>query len=565
MKYILLFISITGGLLSFNAYSAVVANCSASAPSVTGAYSFYRSGNFTHTNIEGCDYVLPENAPLPVYTPLPDGSSGMYFNYTWYPTGNKARPDVKVGPQPSDNMDHSLDKQTDQLKRYCAQSGTCDKDGFPLDAADWRKFQDKDNASSGKPSGNTDDSGSTSGDATSPGKPDNTPSTPVITPPAVPSEPDFSIPDNADYAQLNKLYFSCVGQNNNYRNPHDSRYNPALDVAYNAHVDKCNAVYDKINDSFPVGGKFTLNKSSDEFLTKRFDGTMVHCSYQPHIGSDMGGQVLSKSARRDVIQHPDFPVYDPHNYPLNFNYPAAQPRWVDTLCETVADRPDSVNDLYNGKGSDNKFDNPGTDTGSVGGKNPPEGITDSGTVTPPGVTNGMGGGSGTGSTDKNDNGDVVAAIDAFHADANKNHEETMKALDASGADIDSIKGGLSSDINKLIGDTKNEMTNSYNEAMGEIKSVFGDIDAYIPDIKLSFDLPAQFTAGILGRCVPLVFDFNISLVGLEPYHFHAEGIQACRLYDDYIRSVVEYMLYFITALACRRVFTRAAEFLTSQG
>ncbi|HAU7791002.1 TPA: hypothetical protein JES96_001110 [Salmonella enterica subsp. enterica serovar Wangata] len=165
--------------------------------------------------------------------------------------------------------------------------------------------------------------------------------------------------------------------------------------------------------------------------------------------------------------------------------------------------------------------------------------------------------------DGNDNGDVVAAINALHADTNKNHEQTMNALDVSGGSLDGVKGGLSSGVSSLIDGLKKEMGDSYNDALSEFKDVFGDVDSYIPDIKLSFDLPVQFTSGIRGRCVPLVFDFNIALAGFFPYHFHAEGVQACKLYDLYVRSVVEWFLYFMTAFACRRVFTRAAEFLTS--
>ncbi|ENE8565374.1 hypothetical protein ABN789_001208 [Salmonella enterica] len=367
---------------------------------------------------------------------MPDGSYGSYDDFV--STGNQAKsgvpPSVNIGNKPSDKPD--------------------------------------DNKPSDKPD-NPGDSGDIGGDSTPPAKPDN----PDVTPPVTPSEPDFSIPDNADYAQLNQLYFSCVGQNDNYRNPHDSRYNPALDEAYNAHVDKCNAVYDKINNSFPAGGKFTLNKDSDEFLTKRFDGTMVRCIYQPHIGSDMGGQVLSRSAHREVIQHPDFPVYDPHNYPLDYNYPAPQPLWVDTLCETVADRPDSVNDLYNGKNPDNQPDNkpdnpgvcqPGRDlactfvpdgpdgcppgtfyylpspefgnfarcsdiNGNLLGKDSsgkpviPGGGSGSGNQSG-GYPGGTGGGSGSGNTDSDGNGDVAAAIDRFHQDNNASQQKLLDEL-----------------------------------------------------------------------------------------------------------------------------------------
>lgn len=147
---------------------------------------------------------------------------------------------------------------------------------------------------------------------------------------------------------------------------------------------------------------------------------------------------------------------------------------------------------------------------------------------------------------------------------NKNHEDTMKALDVSGGSLDGVKGGLSSGVSSLVDGLKKEMSDSFNDALAEFKDVFGDIDSYIPDIELSFDLPVQFTAGIRGRCVPLVFDFNIALAGFSPYHFHAEGVQACKLYDLYIRSIIEWFLYFMTAFACRRVFTRAAEFITSR-
>ncbi|EFQ5902192.1 hypothetical protein HZX00_003293 [Salmonella enterica] len=213
------------------------------------------------------------------------------------------------------------------------------------------------------------------------------------------------------------------------------------------------------------------------------------------------------------------------------------------------ERGDSCIANYNSSGSSGSSGNTGN-TGTTGNSGSSPGVI----VTP---------GPGHASSGDDGNGDVVGAINAFHADANKNHKEILDKLNVSDSDVAGIKNGFTSDINDLISSTRKEVSDSYDSAVSDLKSIFGNIDSYIPDIKLSFDLPTQFTAGIQGHCVPLVFDFNISLVGLPPYHFHAEGIQACKLYDSYIRSIVEYVFYFLTALACRRIFTRAAEFITS--
>ncbi|EEM6324565.1 hypothetical protein C9H16_24420 [Salmonella enterica] len=210
------------------------------------------------------------------------------------------------------------------------------------------------------------------------------------------------------------------------------------------------------------------------------------------------------------------------------------------------------------------YHKPGTMEGScTTDLNPNPGDDSSSTVSSGGVPVIPGNGHST--SGDGDNGDVVAAINSLHADVNENHKETMDTItDLPQETPDLIEGYLSPKLNSIIDGMKKEMTDDYNDALAEFKGVFGDIDSYVPDIKLSFDLPVQFTSGIRGRCVPLVFDFNITLVGFQPYHFHAEGVQACQLYDTYIRSIVEYMLYFLTALACRRVFTRAAEYVTSQ-
>lgn len=315
-------------LILFSVFSYAAADCPAGIRIPRGTYKpFYSKpapgspGAFDRfINIGGCEYKSVTGGAI-----TPDDEFASIGDFV--STGNQ----VEAGIPPSVIKPTVPDDNPDNPDNPGGDSG--------------------DSGSSGGQTGSTEDSGTTGGASGGSS--------------SLPSEPDFSIPDNADYAQLTKLYFSCSGLNGNYVNPHDSRYNPAVDAAYNAHADKCNAVYDKINNDFPVGGKFTLDKSSIIFLTKRFDGTMVRCTYKPHIDSDFYGKVLSSATKREVIQNPHFPAYDPSNIPLNYNYPTAQPQWVSTLCESVADRPDSVNDIYNGKPSENPpSDNPGTGTGN---------------------------------------------------------------------------------------------------------------------------------------------------------------------------------------------------------
>lgn len=177
---------------------------------------------------------------------------------------------------------------------------------------------------------------------------------------------------------------------------------------------------------------------------------------------------------------------------------------------------------------------------------------------------GGGGGSGSGSTDNNDNGDVVAAINAFHADNNKNHKELMDDLNKKPADPNYT--GMEGEFSSMVGGAMSGITDSVKSAWDAGKTAFGEglsgIDSMLPDIKTSFDLPPGFEAASTGRCIPVVLDFDIKLVGIPDYHFHAVGTQVCLLYDKYIRPVLNFVLVILSFFVIHRLLVRSAEFLT---
>ncbi|ECT5249635.1 hypothetical protein ATT74_07680 [Salmonella enterica subsp. enterica serovar Panama] len=177
---------------------------------------------------------------------------------------------------------------------------------------------------------------------------------------------------------------------------------------------------------------------------------------------------------------------------------------------------------------------------------------------------GTGGGSGSGSTDSNDNGDVVAAINAFHADNNKNHNELMDDLNKKPADPDYT--GMEGEFSSMVGGAMSGIMDSVKSAWDTGKTAFGEglsgIDSMLPDIKTSFDLPPGFEAASTGRCIPVVLDFDIKLVGIPDYHFHAVGTQVCLLYDKYIRPVLNFCMVILSFFVIHRLLIRSAEFLT---
>ncbi|EDC5874220.1 hypothetical protein GAT78_00055 [Salmonella enterica] len=204
--------------------------------------------------------------------------------------------------------------------------------------------------------------------------------------------------------------------------------------------------------------------------------------------------------------------------------------------------------------TDTSCNNP-DDSGGGDGNNPDDGNTDN---------SGTGGGSGSGSTDSNDNGDVVAAIERFHADNNKNHKELMDDLNKKPAPPDYT--GMEGEFSSMVGGAMSGVTDSVKSAWDAGKAAFGEglsgIDSILPDIKTSFDLPPGFEAASSGRCIPVVLDFDIKLVGIPDYHFHAEGTQVCLLYDKYVRPVLNFVLVILSFFVIHRLLVRSAEFLT---
>ncbi|HAF2131218.1 TPA: hypothetical protein G9F27_005573 [Salmonella enterica] len=443
----------------------------------------------------------------------------------------------------------NTDWKDTQFDRYCAQAGKCNSKGEPINLSDWLKFKDKDDAEHEKPGDDTglfDGSDSDTGvtDGAADGSVDGSSSGSSTPSPSAPDAPVFDFPvfDSADFSELIKAFNSCKAAL-----PSGSDTDPIYVSAYNNAANVCNSILDKAKSLAPAGEMISPSDEHHQFYYKKSSGVMYSCMRDSgYYGRDVRGTVVSS------VSH--IALRNPNLLGLNYSSGGTDSNYPSELCGSVYD--DYVSSLNKSPVSSGSSDSVSSgSSGSLSDKPLRADSADGSLVALPGNGHAASGDDG--------NGDVVAAINAFHADANKNHEETMNNFDISDGAVEGIKNGLASDVNELISSTRKEISDSYDAGVSELKSIFGDIDSYIPDIKLTFDLPTQFIAGIQGHCVPLVFDFNITLVGLPFYHLHAEGVQACKLYDLYIRSIVEYMFYFITALACRRIFTRAAEFISS--
>ncbi|HCL4784701.1 TPA: hypothetical protein N2E47_002622 [Salmonella enterica] len=266
-------------------------------------------------------------------------------------------------------------------------------------------------------------------------------------------------------------------------------------------------------------------------------------SYSKYVGyiSSSAGKLGSVSG----INDPDYATYkDYQNGITRCDIDPSLPS-----CTQPDDKPDD-------KPGEGPGDNPGGDAGDKPGGD--TGNKPGDTVPPPG------GGSGGGSTDKDDNGDVVAAINAFHADNNKNHKELMDDLNKKPSAPDYT--GMEGEFSSTVGGAMSGITDSVKSVWDAGKAAFGEglagIDSMLPDIKTAFDLPPGFEAASTGRCIPVVLDFTIRLVGIPDYHFHAVGTQVCLLYDQYIRPVLNFCMVILSFFVIHRLLIRSAEFLT---
>ncbi|EEH0277041.1 hypothetical protein GRJ90_005436 [Salmonella enterica] len=175
------------------------------------------------------------------------------------------------------------------------------------------------------------------------------------------------------------------------------------------------------------------------------------------------------------------------------------------------------------------------DSGSGDGNNPDDGNTgDSGDNPDSGTDTGTGGGN----TDNNDNGDVVAAIERFHADNNASHKQLLDEIK---------KKDDYSDATNKIGDLfTNGISDFKSGAESSVNSLIDGLEKYAPGLK-GFGLPDGFYSNS-GRCVPLDMSFTVSL----PFYNYSAPVnlstdKLCKSYDGYPRELLRLLIYMLTA------------------
>ncbi|EPD4814830.1 hypothetical protein ACSAK4_000911 [Salmonella enterica subsp. enterica serovar Newport] len=568
MKYLLLILSLTGGLLSSNSYAYDFSLPQVTVGTINHDATVDSNGYF-NTTWYGVPYIC-FNCTF--------NSDGKTASGTWYindgsydvPFPNK-KPDIKPDtPKPSPD--------TPDTKPDTSDSGSSGG---------------HDSGDSDKPDSGGDTGG---GDSTLPTEPDN----PGVTPP---EKPPVQVPDNAGAYQLLDQFDSCSRNLSSF--PSNSG---EIEPAYNAVAHQCNAILDRLRSLLVPGEMNSPSDDNHKFLTKNADGSLFSCkralksdydsgypSYlipdvtgtrlvgKPYrdghlgftFGSDYSDGGYCNSVYKDYVNSHHEPVPDTSGNTgsgsaPNFSCPSG---WVqdgnfcrqgsEFFCLT-GDYDFASHSCISSSGSGGSSDSSGggtTDSCPSGSHHVPGTPACTTDLNPGG---GGGSGSGSGSTDSNDNGDVVAAINAFHADNNKNHQELMDDLNKKPADPDYT--GMEGEFSSMVGGAMSGITDSVKSAWDAGKAAFSEglsgIDSMLPDIKTSFDLPPGFEAASLGRCIPVVLDFDIKLVGIPDYHFHAVGTQVCLLYDKYIRPVLNFTLVILSFFVIHRLLIRSAEFLT---
>ncbi|HGG6664814.1 TPA: hypothetical protein ACJG8Q_005012, partial [Salmonella enterica subsp. diarizonae serovar 61:i:z] len=494
MRYILFVFILMGGLISFNSSAVNLGNslflnentsysydydfgqCSANSISIVGEYIYFLSGNNMHIIVDGCDYISNDNLVL-LYDEGPSGPPSSHYGI-WIPTGKKANEVIEDKP-----LNTSISDTQEQLKEYCSQKGKCDSKGFPVNTFDWLIFKEKYEAEHNKPAENPADKPSDSVAPTGntpvsyaeqlrrycsiPGKckeeygylypvndSDFIEFQKVNYPQNIPSKSpysDFTVPEKPNISEFYSLYNSCTKELSGFTSPAENNsYNPSSIYAYNSQVDKCNAIIDKFQGSFPPGGKYSVSKDGREFVTSNFNGTLVRCYATPGFDSMTGTPISHLShqtpPRPGVTLSGD--LYFSHY--LDMNYVGGE-TWPHELCNSVANRPADVSPDYvaslssGSSGGSGGSVNSGSSPGVSGSSDVPlvYQICKDAPLTPgckdlpplPGSGGGSGssthnlsfpgdghvasGGNGNNKGDGNDNGDVVAAINALHADTNK--------------------------------------------------------------------------------------------------------------------------------------------------
>ncbi|EEE7364660.1 hypothetical protein C8721_002345 [Salmonella enterica subsp. enterica serovar Berta] len=575
MRYLILIISLMGGFLSFNSYAKN------SCPAIQVPFKFdlflahYVPSNSSHPengtipalDIHGCTYAItsfscPEDAD-------PSHSGSFCTATSMVLLSDDGDIDSPVTDSDKDNPDSK-------------------PDDFDID----NSSNKPDSGSSGETGGASDGSFGSS-----------TPSS---------SQPQKPYPADAGASQLLGLYESCYSQAFSF--PGDDDY----DNAFNSVARNCNAILDRLSSILAPGKMHLLSDDGSKFLTKNGAGNVLYChkvtdferqemlnrGYYPSMIPDAAGSSLK-----------GIPYRDGH---LNFNY--TNNNGGNAYCDSVyqnfissQNKPSDNSDNSDNFPSHETSNNTGTSSGGGASShepvNCPSGfhlsdvdgktcfqVNSDGNVSfilpdncpygsdcwnstyeaansgaehlrASGSSSGVSGSSaGAGHSDSGDgdNGDVVAAINAFHADNNKNHKELMDDLNKKPAPPDYT--GMEGDFSSMVGGAMSGITDSVKSAWDAGKTAFGEglsgIDSMLPNIKTSFDLPPGFEAASLGRCIPVVLDFDIKLIGIPDYHFHAVGTQVCLLYDKYIRPVLNFVMVMLSFFVIHRLLIRSAEFLT---
>ncbi|HGB5419648.1 TPA: hypothetical protein ACIVQF_005417 [Salmonella enterica subsp. enterica serovar Muenchen] len=555
MRYLLIILSLTGGFLSFNSYAKD--SCPASLP-VPFKFDFFLThfipwgsgGDIPALDTHGCTYAIT------VWDCPPDVDPSHSGSFCTAKTTVLLTDDGDINS--SDNPDNpdNPDKDKPDTRPDNPDSGDSGDSGTPDTNSDNPDI--KPDKPDDKP-----DTGGGSVDGSSSGS--STPS---------PVEPEKPYPDNASIGQLRDSYLKCTKDLSKLPSSDLDNYNPAIDISYNKHVDQCNSIYDKLSSLVGVASVALASDDNHKFITKDGVGNLYACRrnsidfYEwittkpvPYPGEVVGNR-LEKASKREIGF--DCRIEDGKNScqkHLNFNYTKDNGSAI-AFCSHVynVNKPDD-----SGSGDSVPDSGAGQNDCGPGFHHPPPPLSD--TCRQDDDFNpkpGTGGGSGSGSTDSNDNGDVVAAINAFHADNNKNHRELMDDLNKKPADPDYT--GMESTFSSVVGGAMSGITDSVKSAWDAGKAAFGEglsgIDSMLPDIKTSFDLPPGFEAASTGRCIPVVLDFDIKLVGIPDYHFHAVGTQVCLLYDKYIRPVLNFCMVILSFFVIHRLLIRSAEFLT---
>lgn len=199
----------------------------------------------------------------------------------------------------------------------------------------------------------------------------------------------------------------------------------------------------------------------------------------------------------------------------------------------------ACNSVYNSVVVNN--DNNKPDTGD--GNNPDTGDgnkPDTGNGNKPGNdadNPGIGDGSGGGSTDNNDNGDVVAAIDRFHADNNASHKQLLDEIKK--------KDDYSDTANKVGDLFTNGISDFKSGAESSINSLIDSLENYAPGLK-GFGLPDGFYSNS-GHCVPLdmSFAFTVPMTNYSvPVKLSTDSV--CKFYDGYPRELLRMLIYMLT-------------------